>query len=409
MTSVYSPAIQTTSELGGEDGGIATGLPPLLTIFNPPSYCVSQWYYDPATPGTVWSDNSHDLTWYACQPFSATLGIYSPGICPSGQEFKEVTKVFQSTGTVSTQTYYNGACCSSSFTWTTLYAGFTTSNKPLVSTITGCFSSFKPPLSALVARSNGDAFVTVLNSPVVAVGTHLEIFWHESDLSSFSAPLTASLRAAMGLPAYTTTFMSNGTASPGASQPTTTSTSSSGSKASLSKGAIAGISTGVVIVFLVITTLGYLAFSRRWKRRSPRSYQYAQAPPGSPGYLTKFSRLSRIAKWKRYVEPGVPDASQDVHPYLPEMDQGDNIHKHFSGGAWRSELGGAHTHSRNRSDGTAVSELSGGYTHSRNPSDGSQTDRRISYYTGSTAIGAVMELPGSEPMHHEAIPEAREE
>jgi hypothetical protein len=74
---------------------------------------------------------------------------------------------------------------------------------------------------------------------------------------------------------------------------------------------------------------------------------------------------------------------------LPELDQGQNVYKHFSGGAWRAELHG---------------------TYSRNPSDGLQVDSRFSHYSESTAVvGAPMELEGSVPVRQETIPEVRED
>ncbi|KAI1322564.1 hypothetical protein F5Y16DRAFT_37665 [Xylariaceae sp. FL0255] len=376
MTTVYTPELQTTT-------GIDEVVPgtPLLTIFTPPDGCDSDWFYDPSTTGIVWSDSGHNYGWGGCQP-SNIADVYSPGICPSGQELKVVTKILgQTVTTAPLTTVYAGVCCSSSFTWSTEII------IPLDSTLLEydvCVASFTPPCTAFVATSNARPVQTVIDSEVVALGNFISIEWEETDLSSFPASLAASLRAGMGLSAYSTSSTSTAKASSSSALPSVTISSEAGVHVHLSQGAIAGISIGAATVFLVIVILGYLAFARRWGRPGAENQQDSRVSVLSSGKQNRSNRSGWIAKWQKNVE------AEANTPPIPEMEQGDNIYKHFSGGAWRSELGGNQTH-----------------LHS--PGNVSELDSGMSSHSASTAKGPVMELEGSASVRQEPIPEVCED
>ncbi|KAI3326406.1 hypothetical protein HD806DRAFT_487168 [Xylariaceae sp. AK1471] len=379
MTTIHTPVLATSSiayHLAGTGG-----LPVLLTVFTPPSYCSLRWFYDPETPGSAFSNSKYDNIWSYCQPYS-TNNWYSPGVCPSGQEFKDVTKYLADQGHGTTDTTYQGHCCGIGFTpsYTTSVETLSQYSKTVTYTDSTCLSYFEPPVTLMLMQKSGDMdslTQTVLSSRIVAVGTNLDMLWHSSDLTLYPESLAASLRVGMGLPAFPTTStaaMPTESSTAQLPMPTSNDPGPGNPSAYLSKGAIAGISIGVAFVVLLIGTLGYLAFSRRWKKQAPEVEQ--QGNDSSTRNSNKFIRLSWIARWKK--DTTLPD--------LPEMDQGQNVYKHFSGGAWRAEL------------------------HSRNPSDGSQFDPRFSHYSGSTAVvGAPMELEGSVPVRQETIPEVRED
>ncbi|KAI0454987.1 hypothetical protein F5B21DRAFT_514322 [Xylaria acuta] len=310
MASIHTPIIETTNLFVYED--------------------LSERPYK----NEIWSD---------CKPYSAQSGSYSPGICPSGQEFEDVIKIDHGNES-GTNILYIGYC------WSILYT-----DPPQ------CVSSFEPPVTALIPDPIGGnpnfPLTTVLNSTVIAVGTYLAMWWRKSDLSSFPESLAASLRVGMGLPAFTTTPMTiHPTES--SSAPASNVTGPQDSAAHISKGVIAGISTGVAVAVLLIGTLGYLALSRRWKK--PRLEAEQQAKISSARRTNNSRWLHRIMRWKKAP---LPD--------LPEMDQGQNIYKYFRGNT--------------QSD------------------DNSQVNRG---YSSTAVVGDRIELEGSIPVCQETVPEA---
>ncbi|KAI0162179.1 hypothetical protein GGR57DRAFT_313768 [Xylariaceae sp. FL1272] len=397
-TSIYAPIPITTGYSGTR---IPTGLGAVLTIFTPAPECSDQWF---SASDYVWSDNQHDPSWANCQPFGATAGAFSPGVCPSGQEFKNVEVLTSDNGVGTTMTYYDGRCCYSEFAWYnstwTIARSDIDQALSLTTAILACVSSFGPGKEYSVWTPGGaeDPQRIKLNSTMTALGTYIHIYWNESDLSSLATPLAASLRVAMGLPAYPPSSASN----PSTSLPSATaSNDTEGSGTRISGGAIAGIVIGVVAVLLLIAILGFLALSRRWrKQRKPESDHGSHGPCTHNQH--SLARSSWISRWKKGVVTETPPTD------VPVINQGGNTHGELGGGERRSELHGGH--SRNISSGSqSRSELSG---HSRKPSDCSpQTDSGIAPYSGSTAIGSPpTELEAQVPIRHQSpIPEARED
>ncbi|KAI1262229.1 hypothetical protein F5Y18DRAFT_439327 [Xylariaceae sp. FL1019] len=346
MSTIYTPPIQTVSwspeatPLSPGEGPIA----PLITVFEPRSGCEGLWYYDTSRPGTVWSDRRHDPDFDACQPYGASFWAFSPGGCPKGQEFQTVTKWVNG----SENTFYDGFCCSSSFTLWTSESVDTSDGLPIIHTSTFCVSEFQPPVTVWVNPTTIVPTSTILNSKVVACGHPFGVEWHESDLTLFPASVTASLRAAMGSFPFSTDSMSLAVASSADQQPTETGTSGKGSTMYFSGGTIAGLSLGIVAITTVIALLGYLALSRRWKTSDTDDHNQARAPFASRGKPSKISRISWIMRWRKRVPPVVL-----------EMEPGDNAHKSFRGNAWRSEL----------NEDQGPSELHGNQNHQRNLRD----------------------------------------
>ncbi|ORY68293.1 uncharacterized protein BCR38DRAFT_406234 [Pseudomassariella vexata] len=431
-SNFHTPPI-ITSTIGGFPN--LDRQPPLLTLFTPPGDCAHQWYYDPEIEGTVWSDSRHHSAWNICQPYSVNA-YYTPGICPSGQEFKRVINFVFPQGDV-TDTFYEGYCCTSDFSMVEFTKGY-----PI------CVSTFKAGLTArLTATETVSGYAressTVLESVVTAVGAYVVIVWHQNDTTQFPESLQPTLRVAMGLAPFlsssTTSTISQVTTSTPIFTPTHATTTfaaagaaemSHSSRPGVSPGVIAGICIGTVAVLVLLATLGFFALRRRWK--TPESTMEPDLNSNTTG-----SRLSWIKWWKK----GTKNAK--TPPNIPEMEASHSTYKHFSGGAWRGELQGA-VHARNLSEGsqhvggTWRNELPGhgghsrnlsegsqhvggmwrnelpvyaggshGHSHSRNPSDGSQGG---SYYSGSTASSPwIVEMEGSVPVRGEAIPEVGED
>ncbi|KAI1263992.1 hypothetical protein F5Y18DRAFT_93125 [Xylariaceae sp. FL1019] len=336
-----------------------TGIP-LTTVFTPEPGCMSNWWYDPARPDSVdnGSRDQYNRWWLNCLPYHEELFEFSPGICPSGQVFKTVV---ENRIHILTEdkfyTFYAATCCFSQFT-----CGRNNDY---------CYTPFTSPLTvryydSVISASSLTQTTTVLTTPIKGVVfRNPTIYWQPKDISSFPESLAASLRVAMGLPAFTsnpsaTALSPSSTILPVTILPSTTipTTSSQGSSLSsssnsaanseraaisLSRGAIAGISIGAVIVLLFVGIMGFLAMSRRWLRNK-------EEQEGQPAEAA-------------------------------EMDQENSVYKHFSGGAWRSEL-----------DSRSRSELQGGI---------SNMDSRI--------VQAPKELPASTPEPPKAVSEACEE
>ncbi|KAI0479966.1 hypothetical protein F4859DRAFT_513464 [Xylaria cf. heliscus] len=332
--------------------------------------CSEAWYYVTDTPGYVSSDVDH--AWIGCMPYEGvSVEIYSPGICPLGQELKQVIKVISVyDDQTTTDIVYDG--------------DFNLGITPHADwTDYDCLSSFEPPVTAYLTVNDGHGFgdTTVLDSPVIARGAYVRIWWNENDLSSFPESLAASLRVGMGLPALPTpsTMIIPTETGPTPTVPTLTiptlaSTDSGRQNSSihLSHGAIVGIGTGVGATILLIGALGYLALSRRWKR---------------PGHGVE--QQDKTSSTRRKISHGwlhrIVRRNKTPLPDLPEMDQGQNIYKYFRGGAWRAELHG---------------------THIDNPDNNTQVDPR---HSSAAVIGDTIELEGSVPVVQETVLEAGSE
>ncbi|KAI1258368.1 hypothetical protein F5Y18DRAFT_434401 [Xylariaceae sp. FL1019] len=379
-TSIYVPIPITTGYSGTR---IPSGLGAILSIFTPPPTCSDNWYYDDDDPSYVYSDNRHGPSWANCQPYGATAGAFSPGVCPSGQEFKNVEALTSDNGLGTTMTYYDGRCCSSEFEWfnstSTIYGIDGSLGAISFSTILACSSSFEPGKRYSVWKPGpGSPFALSLDTTMTALGTYIDIYWNEGDLSSLPTPLAASLRVAMGLPAYPSPSSSNpSTSSPSA----TASNHTEGSGTQLSGGAIAGIVIGVIAVLLLIAILGFLALSRRWRKHQNPEHEHESRGPCTQTQHS-LGRSSWISRWKKGI------ITETSPPDVTDSNQGETPHEAIGSGEWRSELHGGH--SRNISnDLQPMSEL----------------------YSGSTELGSPpMELEAQAPLRHQSpIPEARED
>lgn len=261
-------------------------------------------------------------------------------------------------------------------------------------------------MTAWTYTSEEESTTTIINSTVTAVGQDITVIWKEGDLSLFPEQFAASLRVGMGLAPFPSGSTQGSSYMPPATSTATATavpSEESESASRLSGGAIAGISLGVAALFIALGILGYFAAARRWKGKLPVVGNPGESTPTMRPRGGRFSASEWIRRWRETVPH---------HPEVPEMETGENIYKHFSGGVWRSELHGSH--SRNPSDGPHVdphrirAELHS--NHSRNLSEDSQVDSRASYYSGLTALNPIaMELEGSIPARQSPIPEVSEE
>ncbi|RYO86621.1 hypothetical protein DL766_009448 [Monosporascus sp. MC13-8B] len=115
MAAIHTPVMSTITDLLPDnriDEGYKHG-PPLLTPFTPPGGCAREWWYDPSTTGTVFSSylNPHPIN---CLPYNFNYQVYSPAICPSGQQMAKVIKFSKEMANGSILTTFQGICCS---TW----------------------------------------------------------------------------------------------------------------------------------------------------------------------------------------------------------------------------------------------------------------------------------------------------
>lgn len=109
MATYKTPNFITTT---WADYSRGQGAPPLLTPGEQASWCSTQWFYDSHSTGSVFSDPGHYHGWGYCQPYQNSMGVYSPGICPSGQELKEVVTMMNKLKNGTTETLFEGHCCS---------------------------------------------------------------------------------------------------------------------------------------------------------------------------------------------------------------------------------------------------------------------------------------------------------
>ncbi|CAJ2506461.1 Uu.00g005910.m01.CDS01 [Anthostomella pinea] len=153
MSTTVKPAFTLTVPQVTND---FNGIPPLLTVFTPLSYCSTQYYYDAHVSGTVWVDKAHDPGISSCRPFQNVLYIYKPGVCPSGQEFKLVNAIVEETTATSSQTIYEGFCCSSDFR---IYSDIRAAGSP------SCIADLTAPVTATIAGTDEDSTTVLIRSP----------------------------------------------------------------------------------------------------------------------------------------------------------------------------------------------------------------------------------------------------
>lgn len=110
MATYNTPVFTTTTFTGGYHS--ADGAPPLISTWEPLKWCSTKWYYDSGTPGTVFSDSDHNPTWADCQPYGDRHGVFSPGACPQSHELKQVVTVLNELENGTTETFFEGHCCS---------------------------------------------------------------------------------------------------------------------------------------------------------------------------------------------------------------------------------------------------------------------------------------------------------
>ncbi|KAI1340810.1 hypothetical protein F5Y15DRAFT_414530 [Xylariaceae sp. FL0016] len=377
MTTTAKPPGFTLTVPSVSDG--FKGAAPLLTVYTPPEYCSTWWFYDTRVPGTVWSDTQHNTRKSQCQASGG--GMYKPGVCPDGQELKQVNVIVEDMASTSLEPIHQGYCCPTNFK---IYSNPTAVSPSCTSTLPG------PVTATIQGASNSDSSTTILSSVVTVVGEPINLYWSSADLSLFQPSLAASLRVAMGLPPSTSTSTSGSQSTPTspASNQTSTPESGDGSSRSLSKGAIAGISIGAALAALAFGFFGYLASRHRSRDETDHGATASTATmPSRRSMSTRASRYGWIYRWRKKTV-----AETDI----PEMDSGANVFKEYRGGSWRVELLGG--------------------SHSRSPSDshegkGSQVDPRMSQISGTTVVvaGPPLELEGSVPGGPEPLPGVQEE
>lgn len=256
-----------------------------------------------------------------------------------------------------------------------------------------CLSSFNPPSIVWTTDTSGIDTTTIISSPVTAIGKDMTVIWAESDLSLFPQTLAASLRVGMGLPPFPSiSAPASSTHIPSA---TVIPSGETELPPKLSPAAVAGIGFGVATLALVLGFLGYFSLARRWKTKQHNAEDRSEATPPTKSKGI-FGSSEWVKRWRKSAPP---------HPGIAEMETGDNIYKHFSGGTWRSELHGSYLRSpslQSPSDRPHVDahKLGAGLhsNHSRNPSDGSRVIRPI-----------AMELEGSMPTRQAPILEVGED
>ncbi|KAL7619587.1 hypothetical protein AAE478_010128 [Parahypoxylon ruwenzoriense] len=349
MDSVTKPPGMSTT-LEGSLTDTFGDLVPLLTVFTPPEGCVNSWVYDTRTEGTVWKDRHYNTDYpFSCMPFHGQTTVYRPGVCPSGQEFKRIDVTVEG-GVENPQTWYMGNCCST---------GYKISFREGVSAYMECFSGLVPPV---VATFTAPAFrdadtiatsTTTISSAVVATEEAVNIIWNESDLTYFPAPVAQSFRALMGLPRPRRRHP-RGISADSSSVPTTN---------SLSGGAIAGISVGVVIFVALQALLCYLScgrYRRKKKKKKEPHQQYAAQTLESPSSRSGgHGQSSWLRPWRKdEAWPGPHNTG--------EQNNGPGSRGTYEGGGWMAELQDTHVR-RGELPGAAVesrahqpAELEGG-------------------------------------------------
>ncbi|KAH9904904.1 hypothetical protein F4778DRAFT_50028 [Xylariomycetidae sp. FL2044] len=350
-----SDSINRVTTTGAPQQDVLSNLATLLTEFTPSATCTDEFVYNSSYSGTVWSDWD-DAKWITdCWPQSSSA--FHPGVCPSGQEFKNVN-VYVETFSSLTSSFYTGYCCNSNYEWDVIGSS--------------CFSEISTTVVAyLTPTTSGgpwDQFTT-LSPALVASAQPLTMYWYSTDLSLFDATIRSSLEAAMGPQASST---STSTLAWNGDLP-------SDSGPALSKGAIAGISVGAAVVFLLLVGLGFLALRRRWTN-------------------TKDQETTAGKSWHhRFGKSKTPD--------VPPTENGTNISDEYQAvPAWPAEL---------QNDGPQKAELQGGgvpmelpndaVAHQKPPSgdvsphSGNHPTSMISSLTDYTAVNRTpVEIDGSE-------------
>jgi hypothetical protein len=123
------------------DNGVPTvtnlNLPPLTTIFTPPTQCADRWMLAggqkvtrhmppagsrllPRADTTIYQNTTvfsldlegtaTDPSYRSCQPY-ALAPTYSPGVCPYGQTIAEITAWQISAATGGHRTFWQASCC----------------------------------------------------------------------------------------------------------------------------------------------------------------------------------------------------------------------------------------------------------------------------------------------------------
>ncbi|RYO96468.1 hypothetical protein DL765_011557 [Monosporascus sp. GIB2] len=187
-----TPPVATTTYAVADDPVAAavgyaamTNAPALVTRFAAPAACAAAWYYDKGSSAYVFSDAAHNPRWSLCQPYNATGGTYSAGVCPSSSEFKRATRYRWDK-----DDFYVGACCGSSSTLSSL-AG----------SQNACFYTKmpNPSIVATMLLENGGSTLVTITTEVTVVATPLYMIWHERDTSLLAESDARSLQAVMGI------------------------------------------------------------------------------------------------------------------------------------------------------------------------------------------------------------------
>ncbi|RYP10699.1 hypothetical protein DL764_000489 [Monosporascus ibericus] len=189
----YNTPPVTTTTYAVADGPAAaaaryaamTDAPALVTRFAAPAACAADWYYDQESSAHVFSDAPHNPRWSLCQPYNATDGTYSAGVCPSSSEFKRATRYRWEE-----DDFYVGACCGSSSTLSSL-AG----------SQDACFYTKvpNPSIVATMLLENGGSTHVTITTQVTVVAAPLFMIWHDRDTSLLAESDARSLQAVMGI------------------------------------------------------------------------------------------------------------------------------------------------------------------------------------------------------------------
>ncbi|CAJ2506463.1 Uu.00g005930.m01.CDS01 [Anthostomella pinea] len=122
---------------------------PLTTVFTPPAACATSWVFENGAEGTVWGNQEYIPDSTNCLPNHGHQTAFGPGICGSGLELKQVTKILENAKDAN-QARWHGLCCSSNF-----HVGSSNTDG---GTVFSCIGSFPAPFTAL-AMSGHDATV----------------------------------------------------------------------------------------------------------------------------------------------------------------------------------------------------------------------------------------------------------
>ncbi|RYP64985.1 hypothetical protein DL769_006480 [Monosporascus sp. CRB-8-3] len=264
------PVVTTTYAVAdGPAAGYAamTDAPALVTRFAAPAACAADWYYDQGSLAYVFSDAAHNPRWSLCQPYNATDGTYSAGVCPSSSEFKRATRYRWYE-----DDFYVGACCGSSSTLSSL-AG--SQNACLYTKVPN------PSIVATMLLENGGSTYVTITTEVTVVATPLFMVWRERDTSRLAESDARSLQAVMGI------APTSGLTTPGA-----TATATPGSKSDQEDGEpdhdrtktlVAWIIAGVAVAALV-TLACFLLWRRRARKKKTDAGRFTRSGKNGSSY-----------------------------------------------------------------------------------------------------------------------------